>query len=442
MVILPTVLRAGARQVQKFVAKQGKKQVRKLAERRLRGRKRSDDRKKRPTWKYVVVILLLSNPLILMGSVLAIVLIVVGSGTAMETARVSNIAAAMGPVCAPVVPSASEGAGGQAPSGRVLSPTQIAQYAAAVGFAGHDLTIAVAVALAESGGDLDAHNRNTNGTTDHGLWQINTVHTEESGFDPALASDPAYNAGWARQIFMDAGGWTPWSAFNNGRYLQFLADAAEGVDGAADAGPLPAGSCGSLIVAGGWPAEIEPYERYVGQATCDPTEKPGVRAFADMLIASYPVTGFSGIVRECSADGTSEHKEGRAFDWTASVFSTHERGVVRDALDRILATDEHGNDHALFRRLGLMYIIWNRQIFKSYESQRGLRPLCDPDDPNYEDCADRGWQPYDCDPNHPDYDDCHVNHVHFSFGWDGAMARTSFWTVQPEGPSGDAPALP
>jgi hypothetical protein len=43
--------------------------------------------------------------------------------------------------------------------------------------------IAAAVAMAESGGRSDAVNSNTNGSTDRGLWQINSVHGPQSTFD-------------------------------------------------------------------------------------------------------------------------------------------------------------------------------------------------------------------------------------------------------------------
>src|ERR1044072_4069643 len=40
-----------------------------------------------------------------------------------------------------------------------------------------NLTLAVAIALAESGCNPAALGHNTNGTTDRGLWQINSIHT-------------------------------------------------------------------------------------------------------------------------------------------------------------------------------------------------------------------------------------------------------------------------
>ena len=82
----------------------------------------------------------------------------------------------------------------------------------------------------------------------------------------------------------------------------------------------------------GLTAAIEPYQPYVGQSTCDPVAKPGVRAWMNLLLDTYPSTGSSGIVRDCGIGGQSEHKEGRAFDWAVSVGSARDRGYVRDLI--------------------------------------------------------------------------------------------------------------
>ena len=82
---------------------------------------------------------------------------------------------------------------------------------------------AVAVARAESGGNPSAINaENSNGSTDYGLWQINSVHVA-SGFDPARYRDPAYNARWAFRVYEAAGRqWSAWVAYTNGSYREHL----------------------------------------------------------------------------------------------------------------------------------------------------------------------------------------------------------------------------
>lgn len=96
----------------------------------------------------------------------------------------------------------------------------IALAAQQAGF-GDSIATAVAVALAESGGnELAVNTRNTNGSADYGLWQINSVHAAD-----LKAGDwrkPTDNAKMAYAVYSRAGQkWTPWVAYNNGRYKMF-----------------------------------------------------------------------------------------------------------------------------------------------------------------------------------------------------------------------------
>jgi hypothetical protein len=102
-----------------------------------------------------------------------------------------------------------------------LSDGQIAAVAKAAGFT--DVTRAVAIALAESGGQTDATNRNNDGSTDYGLWQINSVHADllRSG----TWSNPADNARMAFAVYKSSG-WTAWTVYKTGAYLQFWARGA------------------------------------------------------------------------------------------------------------------------------------------------------------------------------------------------------------------------
>ncbi|MGC5285256.1 FG-GAP repeat domain-containing protein, partial [Micromonospora sp. DT231] len=157
---------------------------------------------------------------------------------------------------------------------------------------------------------------------------------------------------------------------------------------------------------------IDGYASYDGQDTCDPTAKPGVVAFKNLLNATYRPHSY-GIGRACNDGGTSEHKEGRALDYMLDVNNSGQRATATDILNWLLATDKYGNKHANARRLGIMYLIWNRQIWKSYESSAG-------------------WQTYSCDGS---ASGCHTNHIHFSFSWAGARKQTSWWTVAPLPPT-------
>lgn len=115
--------------------------------------------------------------------------------------------------CTVTVP-ASTGSG-------ALTAEQVAKFAYAAGFRGQDINIAVAVARAESGWRPKATLLNTNGSTDHGLFQINSIHAA------ILAggnwADPGDNAKMAFTVWTQAGrSWSPWVTYWRGTYRQYL----------------------------------------------------------------------------------------------------------------------------------------------------------------------------------------------------------------------------
>ncbi len=161
--------------------------------------------------------------------------------------------------------------------------------------------------------------------------------------------------------------------------------------------------------------EIDRYASYEGQTRCIGTEQPGVRYFRAMLQRTYGANG-GGILRGCGRGGRSEHKEGRAYDWMINAHNSRQRAIADGFLAWLLATDEHGNQHAMARRFGIMYIIWNGRSWSAWR-------------------AGSGWRRYTG--SNP-----HTDHVHFSFSWDGARQRTSYWTAphyapEPPGPFSD-----
>jgi hypothetical protein len=164
--------------------------------------------------------------------------------------------------------------------------------------------------------------------------------------------------------------------------------------------------------------EIEGYARYEGQSTCDPLTKPGTLLMRDLLLARYPNTNSLGTSRACDVGGTSEHKEGRAFDWGADVSDAADRASVEDFVAALMASDAYGHPHALARRMGVMYLIWNQQIWNASH-------------------AEAGWQPYSGSSPHTD-------HMHISLSWAGARAETSFWSghVVAGLPDGTRPTIP
>jgi len=151
------------------------------------------------------------------------------------------------------------------------------------------------------------------------------------------------------------------------------------------------------------PSALDVASPYEPQRTCDPTAKPGVLAFAELMKSYYAATSKTtyGISRNCDS-GVTEHSEGRALDWMLSVNNPTQKAIADSVTAWLSAPDAQGRPGAMARRFGIMYIIWNRHMWRAY-------------DPG------RGWATYTGPVPHTD-------HIHFSFSWDGAYKRTSWWT--------------
>ena len=109
-----------------------------------------------------------------------------------------------------------------------LSPAQIAEYAHEAGFRGQDLTVAVAVAMAESSGDPKAHNP-VPPDNSYGLWQINMIGSlgpaRRDEFDlenNRELFDPAENAKAAWAISGHGDSFQPWTTYTSGAYKKYL----------------------------------------------------------------------------------------------------------------------------------------------------------------------------------------------------------------------------
>ena len=124
----------------------------------------------------------------------------------------------------------------------------------------------------------------------------------------------------------------------------------------------------ALLVASPTAASVRPvedYASYAPQTRCAPAAKPGTTVLGHWLVNTYG-GGFGPISRSCAGSSVSEHKEGRAFDWTLDAARAVDRERAQTFLARALATDSAGNAHALARRMGIMYIIWNDHMYASY----------------------------------------------------------------------------
>jgi peptidoglycan hydrolase-like protein with peptidoglycan-binding domain len=141
------------------------------------------------------------------------------------------------------------------------------------------------------------------------------------------------------------------------------------------------------------PSGVDPASPYLPQVSCSPIDLPGVTKLRALVLKTYGEGGAGGISRGCT-DGLSEHSEGRAWDWMVDVGDKSERIAAANFIG--WATANNGRNA---RRLGIMYIIYNKKIWAVYRASDGWR-------------ASSG----------------HTDHVHISFSWNGARGNTSFWT--------------
>ncbi len=176
------------------------------------------------------------------------------------------------------------------------------------------------------------------------------------------------------------------------------------------AAPAAVAAVPSLRAPAGLPSGIEPLAAYVGQTSCRPSYLPGTAALGRLLTSTYRNTSFGGAYA-CGTDGTrSEHYDGRAIDWMNSVRNPTQAAQAASVISFLLATDRAGNKFAMARRMGLMYLIWNNQIWGAWDGK---------------------WQPYNNCAKTPAVSldsSCHRNHMHISLSFDGAFGRTSFWS--------------
>ncbi len=138
----------------------------------------------------------------------------------------------------------------------------------------------------------------------------------------------------------------------------------------------------------------------------------GVWGLRNLLQRNYPGTTPGAIWAPCRTHSpTSDHHTGRAYDW---MVVGHEADAD-EVVDWLLETVD-GVPHARVRHMGIRYIIWDNRIWST---------------------SNREWREYANCSSRPSADTaCHRDHVHFSFGVQGADGKTSWWRSSPQ-PSRD-----
>lgn len=114
-------------------------------------------------------------------------------------------------------------------------------------------------------------------------------------------------------------------------------------------------------------ADVEDYASYEAPVRCHTKPKPGTVVLGRWVARQYG-GGWLGFGRDCSKKNgpTSEHQTGQAFDWALDATSRRDRRTADRLMERLFAADRRGNEDALARRMGVMYLIWDDQMFPAW----------------------------------------------------------------------------
>ncbi|WP_396047406.1 peptidoglycan-binding protein [Aeromicrobium sp. UC242_57] len=155
---------------------------------------------------------------------------------------------------------------------------------------------------------------------------------------------------------------------------------------------LPASPTG-LVAPVLLPDGLDPKSPYLPQSSCNPVDMAGTVKLRDHVLATYGQGGRGNISRGCT-EGVSEHSEGRAWDWMIDPDDPAQTAAAADFLSWVTRDDGRNA-----RRLGIMYVIYNKKIWSIYRSGEGWRRSSG-----------------------------HQDHIHVSLSWNGARGNVSFWT--------------
>jgi hypothetical protein len=202
------------------------------------------------------------------------------------------------------------------------------------------------------------------------------------------------------------------TAWVPGTLVLVLALLGSGLTAAASAADEPTSTRGTVTSSAPYLMPVEPYAGYQPQTTCRRTPKTGILVLADWLTARGG--GYGPISRACSGSSTSEHKESRAFDWLLDARDPADVALATALLDEVFAPDDTGAPHALARRMGIMYVIWDDTMYASYDGFVPRRYLSSS-------CRTRRK----CSPTLR-----HRDHMHISLTRKGARGVTSWYLAQ------------
>jgi hypothetical protein len=127
-----------------------------------------------------------------------------------------------------------------------------------------------------------------------------------------------------------------------------------------------------------YPGPVDPYASYQGEDGCRAHPMKGTTLLAAWIDKKFDGGAARATMRSCSSS-VSEHQDGRAIDWSMDAAKAADRDEVDRFLAKLFATDADGEEHALARRMGIMYVIWNDHMYPAwngFEPERYLSSSC------------------------------------------------------------------
>jgi hypothetical protein len=158
----------------------------------------------------------------------------------------------------------------------------------------------------------------------------------------------------------------------------------------------------------------EDYARYEGQTDCVKRAQPGTRELAGWINRRFEGGNAVASIRACSG-GASEHKDGRAIDWSMDATRAADRAEVERFLRRLFKADQSGEEDARARRMGVMYVIWNDHMYASYRDEFAPSDYLSSSCKRKRDCSKTLR---------------HRDHVHISLSKAGGRAETSWYVAR------------
>jgi hypothetical protein len=164
----------------------------------------------------------------------------------------------------------------------------------------------------------------------------------------------------------------------------------------------------------GYDGPPEDYARYEGQTRCEKRAQPGTRELADWINRRFDGGTAVASLRACTG-GVSEHKDGRAIDWSMDATRASDRAEVDRFLRKLFKADANGEKDARARRMGVMYVIWDDHMYASYRNEFAPSDYLSSSCKRKRDCSKTLR---------------HRDHVHISLSKAGGRAETSWYVAR------------